>query len=544
MAYYAYLPALLIYDDPTYSFVDENIDKYYFEGAKKSFLVEVENGGKINKTYPGAALLYLPFFLIAHFLAMLFGDPDGFSIWYQMLFEIGHFFYVFLGLGFMLKIFELKGVSGKTSLLSTIILVLGTNLFYYIEFDLSLVHIHSMALINATVFLILKWERSSYRIRWATPLSAFTIALAVITRPTDVLAVLVVLIFLENRLNTIKEIFINQWKKLPVLVLITLAVLMVPSLLWEWQAGISYAYSYGEEGFDFTHPEVLNFLFSYNNGWLLYSPLLLLVLPLGLGLLWIRDKLTFTWTIVFYILSIFIFSSWWCWYYGCSFGQRTMVDYYIIVGYLLALILSSLNNFAQKIVTLIMVSFLLFLNVLQSYQRFNGYMVCSGITSEMYWDNFLQFKKQAKVYLASEEKVIGTKKFPLDTVDSETGGILQSNNEAISNGTITITSKDYSFSATVRTDFHTSYEGKYLIISCYVQQKGDIEKTNLVVEQPGVEDSYQRYGLVDYAVKDKWVKMEFKYYLRDPKSPIVVYFWNEGSNENNWFDEMEIKVIK
>ena len=76
-AYYAYLPAIFIYQDLDYEFIDEINDKYYPESHQKSFLKEAGEG-KVNKTFPGVAILYLPFFLLAHALAILFGmEADG-----------------------------------------------------------------------------------------------------------------------------------------------------------------------------------------------------------------------------------------------------------------------------------------------------------------------------------------------------------------------------------------------------------------------------------------------------------------------------------
>lgn len=544
MAYYAYLPAIFIYDDPSYGFLDANIDKHYFEGAKKQFLVRLPNGEKVNKTYPGVALLYLPFFLIAHFLAMLFGDPDGFSIIYQILFEISHFFYVFVGLGFMLKVLELKGFGEKISLGAVLILILTTNYFYYIDMDLSLIHIHSMALVNAALYLILKWEKEGYQTRWTLPLLSALFGLAIITRPTDVFILILLFVFLEKRKQLIKEIFMVQWKNTLVSFFILFSVILIPSMLWLWQAGVPYAYSYGEEGFHFSSPETFNFLFSYNNGWMVYTPILFLLLPIGIWQQFKKSRVEAIWTLIFYAVTLFIFSSWWCWYYGCSFGQRTMVDFYVLLAYLIALILENIKVQWFRITMVPVIAFTGLLNIHQSYQNFNGYIGCGLRTSEMYWDNFLHFKKQSRVYLTEEEEIVATKQFSMDHEDDEVTGVTKTSEEAQSGEVLTFTSKDYQFSATINTTFHVIYQADYLIVSCFVQQKSSIDQTSLVVEQPEVEGSYQQYWLRDYTVKDEWVKVEFRYYLKDPESPVRVYFWNGNTNEENWFDEIVISVVK
>ena len=90
--YYAYLPALIIYQDFEYEFLAEMDEKYYKVGQDKHIFIE-QNGRRVNKTFPGVALLYLPFFLFAHFLASLLYLPaDGYSHIYQLLFDFGLFF--------------------------------------------------------------------------------------------------------------------------------------------------------------------------------------------------------------------------------------------------------------------------------------------------------------------------------------------------------------------------------------------------------------------------------------------------------------------
>lgn len=62
-AYYAYLPAIFIYNDLSYGFVDEVNEKYYVETHQKSFLNAVGDK-KVNKTFPGWPFCMLHFLLL------------------------------------------------------------------------------------------------------------------------------------------------------------------------------------------------------------------------------------------------------------------------------------------------------------------------------------------------------------------------------------------------------------------------------------------------------------------------------------------------
>ena len=85
MGYYLYLPAALIYKDlKTLSFKDDILKEYH---PTSSFYqaFPYTNGNYVMKYPIGMAILYFPFFLIAHFLAGLLDYPtDGFSLPYQM----------------------------------------------------------------------------------------------------------------------------------------------------------------------------------------------------------------------------------------------------------------------------------------------------------------------------------------------------------------------------------------------------------------------------------------------------------------------------
>ena len=73
--------------DMSFSFVEETNEKYYPENYEKSFIYDVGDGKKANKTFPGVAVLYTPFFLIAHGLAGVTSfDADGYSNIYQICF--------------------------------------------------------------------------------------------------------------------------------------------------------------------------------------------------------------------------------------------------------------------------------------------------------------------------------------------------------------------------------------------------------------------------------------------------------------------------
>ena len=98
----------------------------------------------------------------------------------------------------------------------------------------------------------------------------------------------------------------------------------------------------------FSDPSIIDFLFSYRKGWLLYSPVFLLIIP-GLYFLY-RDQRKLFWPIVgFLAVYIYTMSSWECWWFASSFGSRAMVETYPLIVILIAIVIKSLSGLTSKL---------------------------------------------------------------------------------------------------------------------------------------------------------------------------------------------------
>jgi hypothetical protein len=91
--YYAYLPAIFIYQDLNFGFFESiEEDKYYDENLYYDYRSHA-NGQVIDKYYCGTALLESPFFLIAHLFSYLLDyELDGYSILYPISINISAIF--------------------------------------------------------------------------------------------------------------------------------------------------------------------------------------------------------------------------------------------------------------------------------------------------------------------------------------------------------------------------------------------------------------------------------------------------------------------
>ena len=400
-AYYSYLPALFIYQDPAFAFINEVEKTYYPEDGSqfKDFMNEQKNGRSVNKTFPGLSILYAPFFFVAMGIAWIGGFPvDGYSMPFQLAIAFSHVVYFFIGLRFLLGFLRSCRVKDGVSYLLFTAVIFGTNCWYYLIYDHSLGHIHNFFLSSVLIWTMSEWVRT--RNTKALGWMGVTLALLVITRPTNA----VMLLFLplitsirssERRFSPdqLKPLFSKEaWnlKQLLPYLGIGLLLLSVPFLLWKWQTDMWLVYSYQDEGFDFKHPHTLEFLFSYQKGWLLWSPVLIFGLVYSIAF-WIKrsvqDLLLFILPIG---LIIYVLSSWWCWTYGDGFGQRPMIEYIPFIVISAALFTDRLRSFHTGYLIVIPFSIL---SLIQGYQIRNSILIGGSTTKEDYWSHFLQLRR-------------------------------------------------------------------------------------------------------------------------------------------------------
>lgn len=532
--YYAYLPALFIYQDLQYGFVPAIQEKYYVPATAKSFVKTTPDGARVNKTFPGVALLYLPFFLAAHGISHAFGLPaDGYAYTYQLWFLIGFWFYFFAGLVYFRKTLLLLEFKRWQTDLVLALLVFGTNLFFYSVYDQSVTHCYNFFLANLAVYHTLKLKASF------TPKSLLLIltslSLLVISRPTNIL-VLGMLLFFVPELQFRRQLFIHfkRLKNILKFLLLPAIILFIPLILWKLQTGSWLVYSYGEEGFDFRHPEWYNFLFSYTKGWLLYTPLMLLILVPGGYLLFKQSRPRFWIGLFLLTIAIYVFSSWWCWYYGAGMSQRVMIDFYLIPGFLLALILRDLGNTARTV----FLSFALLLtglNMAQAYQIARGILPFGSPTPEAYWDNFLVFKKRARVYPQKhwDLKASGTCSF-----DPNDKHIIKGSPDLIENTWLLTTEKDYSAVARVAPPEFSA--GDKLIFTFEARADLPVTESRVVF---AFGDGSSRVFMLNEYISSNWEIMEYLIEIPQPSATYLdVFLWNAGSGEHVYLRNLKWKL--
>jgi hypothetical protein len=388
--YYGYLPATFIEHDPSLKFLDDTSRAQEFAG--RYWHLDAPNGGHVFKMSMGMSYLYTPFFLAGHAAAVIKNKPtDGYSRPYQFFMSLSGLFYMLLGLWFLRKTL-LRYFSEWVSLFTLVILGLGTNLYFYSVQEGPMTHAPNFFLFSLILYLTIRWHEQA---SWGQSLLlGLAIGVASLIRPTNVLIALVPFLYNVYSIHSVRgkwQWMLTYYQKL---IAIGLCILLpwVPQLLyWKMITGQWFYYSYGTESFFFSNPHILETLFSFRKGLFIYTPLMLVAFA---GLFILRKRLpqfsTSIW--LFTAANIYVISSWWCWWYGGSFGLRAYIEMFALWAIPLAVIIEKVLSY-RKLIRAGIVSVMLLLvllNIFQSMEYWNGAIHWDGMNYKLYKAQFLR----------------------------------------------------------------------------------------------------------------------------------------------------------
>ena len=388
VSYYAYLPAFFIHDDLQLNFTETDKIDYH---AKCQFWPEKSpNGGKVIKTTMGMSFLYSPFFIAGHIYAInSHHKADGFSKPYEFFLTFSCLFYLTIGIIFLRKIL-LRTFSEWVTSITLICLVFGTHLYYYSTTEATMSHAYNFSLIACFIYYTFKWHEQQKL--FYTILLGILGGLIVLIRPVNIILFLLPFLYNVKSLNELKEktlFFIGHWKHLLVIAVLVLLVISPQLFYWKYVTGDWFFNSYVGEKFYFGQPHIMEFLFSYRKGWLLYTPIMLLSI-IGIILSYKGQKNIFFGLSIILGLNIYILSSWWSWWYGGSFGMRPMIDVYALLAIPFALSIQWIiqRHIFLKIITGWLILYFINLNLFQTAQKRHNVLHWDSMTKDAYWTNF------------------------------------------------------------------------------------------------------------------------------------------------------------
>ncbi|MCF8275443.1 MAG: hypothetical protein K9J17_01815 [Flavobacteriales bacterium] len=387
--YYAYLPAVFIYHDLQFSFVDAINETYYPEGKRANYVVETPTGN-VNKYFAGTSVVQAPFFFVGCALSMVLGLPvDGYSRPFQLMVALAAIVSVCLGLFFLGKLLNAMGFKPNIILLTLFLVLFGTNLFYYVIYEPGMSHAYTFFTVSAFLFFV--WKSAQQLTIRNLVLAVGFLALTVLIRPTNALIVLAVPVVTSGffgTLNLIERLFSNK-KALLISALIFWGIVAVQPVIYLFQTGQLMVWSYEGEGFHFLAPEIFNVLFGYRKGLVVYCPILF-VTAIGLAARLHRNRPQFGWLLFVLAAFTWVISSWWMWYYGGCYGHRAFIDVYPLFAIGLAAALQYGLGFLKPWLLTIAAVALVPMQLVQTYQYVHNIIPFDNMSKVKFWSLFMR----------------------------------------------------------------------------------------------------------------------------------------------------------
>ena len=316
MAYYSWLRSAVIDGDL-------NTANEYEHFGYGWIASTTATGYKDNPWAIGSAVLWAPFFLIAHLIVR----GDGYGPAYFTATSLASTIYAFIGLLLLYRLARELFGSGA-ALLATFVIWFASPLVFYMYLHPSMAHAND-AFVNA--LFVYTWYRTrSNRKAWGWLLLGATIGLAALVRTQNGLLVLIPAMELLLTLRgDLRSRFAPTASNGVAFGIGLLAAFFPQMYVWHkvydcWLVFNPYHSSTGNT-FNPTSPNFINVLFSPHHGLFTWTPALLLAV-IGLIPLARRDSRLAMLLAVGFIAQVYIVGGWSAWAGGAAFGQRFLVN--------------------------------------------------------------------------------------------------------------------------------------------------------------------------------------------------------------------------
>ncbi len=562
--YYLYLPAAFIYDDlGELGFIEEIMNTYRPSGDFHQ-ATRLENDKYIMKYPIGMAVAYLPWFVIAHFSAGILAYPqDGFSIPYQFWIHIGCIIYAIIGL-FLLRHLLLRYFKDHIVAITLAILILATNYLNYVAIDSAYTHNFLFTLFVVVLWLSQKWHERPH------PFTAFglglTIGLATIVRPTELMISLIPVfwgIYDRQSLQDKISLLLSRWKDVLILAIGVILMGFVQLTYWKIYSGQWLFYSYGEFGFDWLSPHLWSGIFSYQKGWLLYTPVMILAL-IGLPFLYQQQKHIFWAIFFFFLINLYVVFSWEVWWYGGGLGARPLVQSYALLTFALGAYLTyAWNNTWLKVITIAFIVFCIDINLVMHWQSHapNGGWRAEGLTKLYYWKilgntnpdkadkKYLDLKRELKRKDRMNVRTIHQNDFEQDSLFGISTQYAHSGKQSFQVNKQTPFSPAFKISFGKLAPAPGSWVGVKAKIFFTYMVWNEYEMAQFVTEYTRPDKGPYSRRVKLQRLTDPWTWHEVTYEVRLPKTfrsedTLQVFVWNPGATGEVFVDDVEVVLYE
>lgn len=308
--------------------------------------MQLETGKAMSLFTMGVAFLQAPFFFLAALVAKLTGHPvDGYSMPFAWARITGAAFYTAVGCNLLFHVLRRRFVA-SVAVLTPLLLFTATNLWYYTGYESGMSHVYAFFLFAWLLYLTVRMLEAPRADRL---LGLFVCAaLIVLIRQLNAIALLVPLFYgaPPKQALRIRWQWLKSFPKMAVSGVLLGALVMLPQVLyWKYVTGDPVVFTYGKkgEGFFWTDPHLLDVLFSHQNGWFIYTPLMLAVM-VAMIVKAVRGEPGFRTVLLVWVLAWYVYSAWWNWWLGGAFGHRGFVEHLAFLSIGLAVVVDRVRR--------------------------------------------------------------------------------------------------------------------------------------------------------------------------------------------------------
>ena len=396
LSYYLYLPFNFIYDDPgmVNQLIIERIFAQYHPSGTFYQAFQIPNGNWVPMYTLGFAILFAPFFFIAHLWATYSGQwpADGFSYPYQFCIGNGVMIYIIAGI-FILRKVLLHFFNDRITSIVLVLVLLGTNYLIEAADDSCMPHAMLFTAYALILWLTIKWHQKP-TMKTAGVLGLL-LGFTILARGSEIVCLIIPLCWniydKQSFYDKIKLLAANKSQVIAA-VLAFFIVPLIQMFYWKNITGSFIFHSYqNTEGFDWNGEHLMNVLFSYKKSWFIYTPMIILPI-IGIWMMRKMEKRVFPAIGIFFIVNFYLIASWAAWWQGGSFGLRYYVESYAVMAIPFGFFIKKIGEqkIPVKIITYLITGFLLFLNMFQTWQFENWMIDGYAMTKAYYWRIFLK----------------------------------------------------------------------------------------------------------------------------------------------------------
>jgi hypothetical protein len=306
----------------------------------------VFNNTVVSNAYPpGVSLFWIPLYQNADALTRIFGiNNQGYGFIYQLSVALTNIFLGVFGLYLIYRLL-IKYFSEKVSLLTTLFLFGATNLLFYISVEPINSHAASFFISSLFVFYFLKIEAKKEKDYYMA--LGFLGGIAGLIRTQDLLILILPAIQI---LYNFKKDFKTLIKNYLLLTIGIFAGFLPQILLWKYFFNTFWFSPYLNTGFNWLKPQVLYVLFNIQNGLFTFTPIIAVSL-IGLFLLKKRFHMVYFYSLIYFLIQLYLTSSWNVYYQGGSYSIRMLITTYPLLSFGLAGLISRIiKSYSEKFV--------------------------------------------------------------------------------------------------------------------------------------------------------------------------------------------------